>query len=185
MREFVSKNMDSLHGKKVIIFCTQQILSGDGARAFADLFKRGIIQVIYAEHFFMPSNIFPITTNADKIKKYFNKSQLKLQRASLNIANGKIKKRGFNLGSRMLGFIQAPLLLPFEKRANKSIKLTDDCNKCGLCVSTCPMRNLVLENNRISHNHNCTACYRCVNRCPQKAITVAFHGKVKKHYGGL
>jgi ferredoxin len=168
----------------VIIFCTQQILSGDGARAFTDLFERDYIQVIYAEHFFMPSNIVPITTNANRIKKSFNKSKLKVQSASRNVVNGKIKRRGFNFGSRMLGFLQAPILLPFEKRANKSIKVTEDCNKCGLCVSDCPMKNLVLENNLITHNHNCTVCYRCVNRCPQKAITVAVHGNVKKLYGG-
>jgi len=51
MREFAFKHMKSLEGKKIIIFCTQLILSGDGARAFAALFSGKSVEIIYAEHF--------------------------------------------------------------------------------------------------------------------------------------
>ena len=78
LREFISKYMNSLKDKKLIIFCTQQILSGDGTRAFVDLFEKGHIKVVYTEHFFMPSNIFPITTNQEKIRKYVNNSEQKI-----------------------------------------------------------------------------------------------------------
>jgi hypothetical protein len=40
-----------------LFFCTQIILSGDGARTFIDLFPRGYIEVLYAEHFFIPKNV--------------------------------------------------------------------------------------------------------------------------------
>lgn len=44
-------------GKKIIIFCTQLLFSGDGARVFTDLLKSISYTVIYAKHFNMPNNI--------------------------------------------------------------------------------------------------------------------------------
>ncbi|MDR2558399.1 MAG: EFR1 family ferrodoxin [Oscillospiraceae bacterium] len=191
MREFVSVNTELLKGKKLIIFCTQLILSGDGARAFAALFPKNYMQVIYAEHFFMPNNvtnfsILPDSLISDKrIKKIALKAGEKMQKVCGDIKRGKVHKRGFNVGSRALGLFQAWLVKPSEKKANNSVKITQNCTNCELCVLICPMKNLVLENEKITHRHNCTVCYRCVNKCPQKAITVAFHGKVKKQYKGL
>ena len=184
MREFADRYMDLLKNKKLIIFCTQQILSGDGARAFADLFPRDYIEVIYAEHFFMPSNVAPISTDKNKIKKYTQKVVPKMQIVCNNIKNNKIKKRGFSVGSRALGLIQAPLLPPAERKANRDIKIFDDCTGCGLCVSACPMKNLYIEDNTVLNNHNCTVCYRCINKCPQKAINF-FNKKIKKQYKGI
>jgi len=185
LREFVHQHMNSLKDKKIIIFCTQQILSGDGTRAFTDLFDKGYIQVIYTEHFFMPSNIFPIITNQEKIARYVNNSKQKMQHVCQDIKTGKIKKRGFNIVSRALGLLQAPLILPCERKASNSIRVTEDCTKCGLCVSICPMNNFTIESNVVKHNHNCTICSRCVNKCPNKAIKVFFYGKVKKQYPGV
>ncbi|MDR3011889.1 MAG: flavodoxin domain-containing protein, partial [Chitinispirillales bacterium] len=77
MREFVKKYMEYLKGKKVIIFCTQWIFSGDGARAFVDIFPKKSVEVIYAEHFFMPNNICNFflspPTSEKKIPKYIKK----------------------------------------------------------------------------------------------------------------
>jgi len=188
MRDFVQKYMQLLKNKKLIIFCTQVIFSGDGARAFTYLFPRNFLQsaqIIYAEHFLMPSNIFPVTTNPVKIKKYFDKSVLKMQKVCKNIKHKKVVKRGFNPLSRVLGLIQPPFLRALERKANNSIKTTSNCTNCGLCISACPMNNLKLEGSKITHNHNCTVCYRCVNLCPKKAITVAVHSKISKQYRGI
>ena len=87
--------------------------------------------------------------------------------------------------SRALGLIQAPFALPIERKAGNSVRINDACTKCGLCVSICPMSNFTIENSIVTHNHNCTVCYRCVNKCPNKAITVVFHGEVKKQYPGV
>jgi ferredoxin len=182
LREFVDRYMELLKGKKLIIFCTQQLLSGDGARAFAALFPRNHVQVIYAEHIFMPSNIWPVMTNKRLIKKFFIRAKPKMQAVCRNIKHGVVKKRGFNVGSQALGLIQAPIMPWAERKALESIRINSDCNGCGVCVAACPMKNLACEDGGIVHYHNCTLCYRCVNKCPQKAITVVFHGKVKAQY---
>lgn len=75
MRDFVQGKVDKLKNKKLIIFCTQLMFSGDGARSFTDLLPDGYGEVIYAEHFNMPNNIcnfdlFKIK-NGEETKKYF------------------------------------------------------------------------------------------------------------------
>ena len=70
MREFVERYIDFLKNKKTIIFCTQLIFSGDGARVFTDIFPKNWVEVIYAEHFFMPNNVcnFPLLSIANDTK---------------------------------------------------------------------------------------------------------------------
>jgi len=190
MREFVSKHMALFQDKKLVIFCTQMIFSGDGTRAFAAMFPRNHVKVIYTEHFLMPNNITNVAIlpngliSDNMIKRYVRNAERKMQVVCSNIRDGKIKKRGFCIGSRLLGAMQAWVVPLLEARANKSVKISLDCDNCALCVSICPMKNLVLEGDKINHKRNCTICYRCVNECPRKAITVAFHSKVKKQFKG-
>jgi len=189
MREFVENHIEHLKYKKVIIFCTQFIFSGDGARAFTDMFPKNWIEVIYAEHFFMPNNvnnlfILPLA-GEKKIKKYATGANLKMKKVCQNIKDGIIKKRGFNNFSRLLGLTQGAGAPKLEKNAIGSIIIHDDCTRCLLCVSICPMKNLKYESEKIIQNHNCTFCYRCLNKCPGKAINLFFNGKVRKQYKGL
>ena len=186
MRNFVYKYKNVLKGKRVIIFCTQVFFSGDGARAFAALFPKGHIDVRYAEHFLMPNNIsnlfFLPPTKEERAKIYAEKVQLKMERVCEDIKNGRIKRRGFSVGSRIIGAMQAVFLRPTEKLAKRKIFIHKDCNLCGLCVKVCPTKNLLLAEGRITHQHRCTMCYRCVNDCPKKAISIILSGKVRRQY---
>ena len=189
MREFVGEYINFLKEKKVIIFCTQWIFSGDGARVFTDMFPHNFVKVIYAEHFLMPNNvnnlfILPLE-NDKKIKKYLVGAERKMQIVCSNIKSGMIKKRWFNVFSRFLGLFQGVLMPKWEKKALDLVKVYDDCTQCGLCVSICPMRNFENRNGKIITKSNCTICYRCINKCPQKAIAVFLKAKVKKQYKGL
>ena len=189
MREFVKKHMESLKDKKLIIFCTQMYFSGDGARAFTDIFPRDYIEVIYAEHFLMPNNVCNLfitpLPSVKSIEKYIAKAERKMQTVCGKIKNSVIKKRGFNPGSRALGLIQGVFYPKFEKAGMKKVWINDNCTQCNLCVDICPMNNFENENGKITPKHNCTMCYRCINKCPQKAISVYLRGKVKKQYKGF
>jgi len=186
MRELVQNYMDALHDKRIIIFCTQLLLSGDGTRAFAALFPKNHVQIIYTEHFFMPNNVNNVAIlpmpSEKTVKKCMARASAKMKKVCDNIRRGRIKKRGFNPISRILGLPQGVFIHKTERLANKNLRINSDCNQCGLCVKICPMKNLVLTDNKITHNANCTMCYRCLNRCPQKAINVLFRGKIKKQY---
>lgn len=120
MREFVSKHIKSLEGKNIIIFCTQWLFSGDGARSFAEFFPHGYTEVIYAEHFLMPNNVsnmaFLPMASDKAMKKYTHKSQRKMQTVCDNIKAGKVKRRGFNVISKFLGLFQGVFMPKWEKK---------------------------------------------------------------------
>jgi Fe-S-cluster-containing hydrogenase component 2 len=192
LREFAQKYAELLTNKKLIIFCTQMLFSGDGARAFTYLFpriKRKNMQIIYAEHFNLPNNVCNVfvtpLASPQKSKKLITKAERKMQIVCENIRSNVSKRRGFNPFSRAIGAIQ-PIVIPImEKRGRKSVKVRDNCDLCGVCIEVCPMKNLVQEDAKITHKQNCIICYRCVNKCPQKAITTTFHARVKKQYKGI
>lgn len=198
MREFVFKHMADLSGKKIIILVTQMVFSGDGARAFSDLFENGAVDVIYAEHFNMQQNMGNIPVFWKLFKptkksrqKFINKTKAKVDIISENITNGKVKKRGFAVGSRLLGFIQGKpwqknakeiKAVRLEKKVSNGLRIHQDCIACDICIKICPMKNLENNKGQIRHLNNCTVCYRCVNKCPKKAITVYIHSKPKWQY---
>ena len=189
LREFTVKHADSLKGKKLIIFCTQVSFSGDGARAFTDLLPRKSVDVIYAEHFLMPNNVcnfFPTPlADEEKIQNYLTAAERKMELVCGDVKAGIVKKRGFNVFSRILGLPQAAFVPALEWIARRSVRVNCDCAQCGLCVSICPVKNLICEDGKITHKHNCIACYRCVNKCPEKAITALYHSRVKEQYKGV
>lgn len=192
MREFVIKHTQAIRSKKLILFCNQMAFSGDGARAFTYIFPKCLrkkLRVIYAEHFIMPNNIGNVIVtplaNEKQVRRKFRRAKRKMQAACANIKAGSIIRRGFNPISRALGLIQGTFFPLLERMAKDSVRITDDCINCGLCVKECPMKNLACENGKIISKGNCITCYRCVNHCPQKCITAAFHAKVNKQYRGL
>ena len=189
MREFVANHMDSLKNKKLIIFCTQMYFSGDGARVFTDMFPNGFPEVIYAEHFLMPNNVCNVfitpLPGKKAIQKYLSKANIKMQNVCDDIANGVIKKRGFNLVSRAFGLIQGAFFPRLERWAQGRVRVDNDCNNCQLCVSVCPTHNFEFKDDTVEAKNNCMMCFRCINKCPKKAIAVSLRGKVKKQYKGV
>ena len=189
MREFAFRFKNELKGKKVIIFATQNLFSGDGARAFTDLFPKNHFEVILAEHFFMPNNVsnlffYPIA-DEKRMAKYRIDIQRKINRICNDYKKGIRKKRGFNPISRFLGLIQGVFFPTIERRGRNKVKIYNNCNSCGLCVKLCPADNFKVENNQILPREKCFLCYRCINQCPKKAITVMFPFKAGKQYTGI
>jgi len=197
LREFVVKYMGELSGKKLIIFVTQVAFSGDGARVFTDMFWEGTIEVIYAEHFKMPSNVGNVPLwkpTKRRVQRYLARAEAKMARTCDNIREGIVVKRGFSRFSQFLGNIQgrawqgnskepAPAKFSAEQMAKTGVKIHRQCTACNICVAVCPMKNLENCQGAIKAKGDCTVCYRCVNRCPHRAITVMrFHRRPRWQY---
>lgn len=61
----------------------------------------------------------------------------------------------------------------------------DKCKDCGLCVNTCPAKNINYDKNgKIVFGGNCMMCMRCAFNCPKNAINLGlFNGwKVNGRY---
>ncbi len=51
------------------------------------------------------------------------------------------------------------------------LSATDQCVRCGKCVSICPARNIELrDDGKIVFGDACIACLGCFHRCPRHAI---------------
>ncbi|MDZ4196711.1 MAG: 4Fe-4S binding protein, partial [Candidatus Izemoplasmatales bacterium] len=59
-----------------------------------------------------------------------------------------------------------------------------DCIHCGLCISLCPVQNLISMNEVITDQGQCMTCYRCINHCPTSALTLVGKSKVERPYKG-
>ena len=200
MREFVARYMGDINGKKIIIFVTQMLFSGDGARVFTDMFWDGAIEVIYAEHFKMPNNVSNVIIfrkqSEKKLRRYVTEAEKKMFEVCRDINSGIVKKRGFSWFSQILGGIQGkswqgsskeiyPDTSSVEYKAKTGVKIRRNCNVCNLCVNSCPVYNLANINGKIKPLGNCIVCYRCVNKCPKRAVTVLYHKKPKWQYEGV
>lgn len=65
------------------------------------------------------------------------------------------------------------------------VKITENCNGCGICVAHCPSQSLIIEKNkellRISQNLlNCMDCTACQKTCPNEAVEFEYTSKVKE-----
>lgn len=58
--------------------------------------------------------------------------------------------------------------------------ISDECDKCNLCVENCPSKNIENIANTIMFRDNCIMCCRCVNICPKNAIL--FKNKKNNQY---
>lgn len=56
--------------------------------------------------------------------------------------------------------------------------VSEDCVRCGVCITVCPVQNISLENGKITFADRCVACIGCYHRCPKKAIV--YQGRNKK-----
>jgi len=170
MREFAVKHMDALQGKKLIVLVTQTIFSGDGARVLCDLFPTGHVEVVYAEHFFMPNNVCNFAllrrTGESKTRKYMRLAERRMDGVCRNVKLGIVKRRGFSVVSRLLGKIQGRPWQgdsgnvfagkgTMEYQAKHSVRVDGDCTACNVCVECCPMQNLENRAGTIVHKNNC------------------------------
>ena len=188
MREFAAKHSAILAEKKFVILCTQMMFSGDGAHAFARLLPGCDGNVRYAEHFNMPNNIsnfclFPVREGERRRKQAA--ADHKLDRVCGDIQSGIVKRRGWSRFCALLGKLQNTYWPAIEKKQAGSFSADGECNRCGLCVRRCPVKNLALTEEGITQNNSCILCYRCVNLCPPKAATVMLHTKSKRQYKGM
>lgn len=189
MREFVLLYAEALTGKQFLIFCTQLFFSGDGAHALCAFLPGGETGVVYAEHIRMPNNIcnfamFRVTNGAQNDRCLYAARQ-KLMKAADEVSRGVLRRRGFHPLSILLGKTQSVFWPKIEARAANDVRVSVDCNRCGVCVRLCPTGNLALGENGILQQGKCAVCYRCVNACPQCAITTLIHTMPRRQYHGI
>ena len=52
-----------------------------------------------------------------------------------------------------------------------SIRASEECNQCGLCVGNCPKQNITMKLGVPSFGFRCLFCMKCIYACPTKALS--------------
>ncbi len=190
MPSIVKNLVETIHqneGKRAFTFCTQMMYSGDGAAYLAKkLIKKGFI-VRQCEHFNMPNNLrdyakfLPTKVNYQKLEKRIGK---KVNKFCLAIENNQRRRKGMNILSNFLGWIQR---YPYQKMTKDrliEVLIDKSCILCKKCVSLCPVTNFSIENGKLVDNKKCILCYRCINHCPVNALHINPKNNVDKPYHG-
>lgn len=182
MADFLLKYQEEFKGKDIISLATQQFFSGDGALSIRPYLED--VNIIYAKHFNMPSNIVDVpvysTLTKGNIDKSIVKVRMQLDKVAEDIANNRLSICGKGKLSYQLGMIQRRSFIKYNNKRDIKVAISKECILCDKCVMCCPTKNLVNDKKQIINDSYCTLCYRCVNICPRNAISV--FGKHKPYF---
>lgn len=176
VRDFIKDCGRLFCGKKVFIIVTEGLFSGDGTGCTARLLKKSGAEVLGGMQIKMPDSVCDskaLKKSLEANKKIIMEADRKIEKTAKNINNGRYPKEGLSFFAHLLGLIGQRLWF-FNKTNSYSneLKISDACIGCGKCASLCPMKNIVMKDNKPIAKGKCTMCYRCISHCPQKAITL-------------
>ncbi len=187
LREFIDRHRALFDDKEIISIASQMCYSGDGARVIED-FLPDSARLIDTHHVNMPNNIpnIPFVPLASKggNKRKTARALKQLRKIAAGIREGDYKRRHSSGFAIKLGEVQRVGGLQSEAAKKDSVRVSDACIGCGLCVRLCPTDNFTLEGNKAVPHGNCTLCLRCENKCPVRAIRVILDKPVKTQYPG-
>ena len=72
----------------------------------------------------------------------------------------------------------ASLLQVVQRLPGLRLMVGSECEQCGDCIETCPVRAISLNHRRAEISEGCKGCGICVNACPYGAITMEMEGKM-------
>lgn len=192
MKKFIESIIPEQKGdsKKLFVFCTQLLFSGDGAFVYQKELARKGWDIYWSAHFRMPNNIcvtampFPYTTDRKKIDRRLRKTARKIEVFSQAVLSKQAVITGASKCSHCLGLLQrGPYRRMFPKLRNDITIDADLCTRCGRCVAICPSGNLYEEGGGIYTRGSCILCVRCYNYCPVQAVL--YMGKRHKARRGV
>lgn len=177
VRDFIEENKASFPGKKIFLIATMGLFSGDGTGCSARLFRKYGAEIMGGLHVKMPDCIGDVKLlkkSLGKNQQIVKEAERKIQKAVIRLKKGKPTRAGLGFFSHAAGLL-AQRLWFYNKTKEYSEKLKIDkskCIGCGLCVKSCPMKNLEITNGKAESKGKCTMCYRCISNCPKQAITL-------------
>lgn len=177
VRDFINDNQTIWEKKNIFIISTMGLFSGDGAGLSARLFKKYKAHIWGGLHLKMPDCICDVKalkhSPSQNQQIVFNAGK-DIQLAVNKLKQGVSIKDGLGFFYHIAGFLGQRFWFiskTLHYYENVHIDKTA-CIGCGTCVSTCPMQNLSLIQEKAVAGKKCTLCYRCANQCKRKAITI-------------
>lgn len=130
----------------------------------------------------MPSNYIPWGGPGPQEKQIrrFEAAREKIGRIAAAVSAGEI--RPVEKGPLWQNLLFTPinrLCFPYVPKMDRSFRVDETCDGCGVCVAVCPCSNIGLQAGRPVWRHRCEQCLSCIQWCPRKAIQ---YGKRTQRY---
>jgi len=90
----------------------------------------------------------------------------------------------YQKGKRFIGIKSGLIYKMFAKYSltDKPYTCGSECNSCGKCAKTCPVKNIELVDGKPVWKGNCTQCLACIHICPTKSINYGKGTEKKGRY---
>lgn len=129
----------------------------------------------------LPSNWISVHPglNERTVKYLHERNQEKVYRFARKVLSGGSDFRGVR--EIIQDTLIAPISLAYYFIGRfffaKTYYASADCDNCGLCIKSCPVKAIKTVDNRPFWTFNCESCMHCMSYCPKRAIETA-HGSV-------
>ena len=120
----------------------------------------------------MVGNFVPLYSPAEGKKKetLLAEAEIRLANIAGLIDTGIAVRPGFSpLSSLMKSFVYNGFIRQIHE-SDKQFVSDENCTRCGTCSRVCPVKNIVMVNDKPSWQHHCELCMACLNLCPAKAV---------------
>ncbi|MDR3256622.1 MAG: EFR1 family ferrodoxin [Endomicrobium sp.] len=173
VKNFIN-NLPKVDGTEVFILTTMGDSSLNAATNFGDILKKKGYSLIGTKGFLMPNNFIAVQKEENNITKRA-KAYSKIESYATALADGTAKAGKTNLFFKICfagtNFIINRWQGNLFQKIVKFNTVKDKCNKCGLCIKICPVKNISLEKEYpIFNGKKCQLCMRCISYCPSHAI---------------
>lgn len=176
VRDFVKAHAGLWQGKQILCVATMGAFSGDGAGCAARVLKRYGASILGGLHLRMPDSVCDVKLlkkSTEENRRIVLAADRKMTDVAVRIKAGQYPQEGLGFMSRAAGLLGQRIWYYGKTRHySHGLKISEACICCGQCASLCPMKNMVMQEDKPVSLNRCTMCYRCISRCPQKAITL-------------
>jgi ferredoxin len=148
-----------------------------------DLFKQNGMTLSAGWEIKLPTNYIPWGGPEPKEKQ---EQKFESARGKISTIASVVKKkeqRPVDKGTfweRGLFTLLYKMSFPQTPGLDRSFRVDEKCNKCGVCGQVCPAGNITMVEGKPTWNHHCEQCMACIQWCPQAAIQ---YGKKTTAYG--
>jgi len=132
----------------------------------------------------MVGNFVPLYTPAEGKKKdeLLAAADAKITGIAGMIDTGLTVRPGISPFTSLLKHLMYDGFIRQIHRADAQFVADENCTSCGTCSTVCPVKNIVMVNEKPSWQHHCELCMACLNLCPAKAIQWGPKTKARGRY---
>lgn len=179
------KALPAVKHKKVFLFkCSgDPFLRGGATTMIRGRLRKKGYEVFHEKLIVMPANVF-IRFHERMEKQLYQTAQRRAATMAEDILSEKVKLQENPLFARIWTQVFSSGESFGASFFGKSLRISQACTLCQICVKHCPTNNIFKEGQRITFGGKCVFCMRCIYKCPESAISPGFPFRVFALKGG-